>query len=344
MTLFNVGIERPESPGEMPESQLLPSRAGRLARISGVREYGTVILLLLLILIFSLTTSQFLMPRNIRSVLLLQTVTACMTLGIMFPLITGEFDLSVGYMVGFVAMIGAWLGGHGVGAPVVIVGMLGAGLIVGLVNGLLSEVLGMSSFIATLGTGIVLQGLTDGISGGSVLFKGIPQSIVHVAQGQALGLGIAVWITLGLAIVLFYLLERTPLGRSYYAVGGSERVAFLAGLRTKRLKVSAFVLTGLLVSIGAIFALGQNGSANPAFGPDLMLPAYAAVFLGVTTYRGGYYNVIGSIVGILLLAIGFNGLSLWGVPFWVQPVFNGSVLIVAVLLGRAEARRVRVGS
>ena len=100
---------------------------------------------------------------------------------------------------------------------------------------------------------------------------------------------------------------------------------------------------GAFIGVAAIFELGQAGAANPGFGPDLLLPAYAAAFLGVTTYRPGYYNVPGTLVAILLLAVGFNGLSLMGVPFWVQPIFNGSVLLVAVLSARAEARHVRVG-
>jgi ribose transport system permease protein len=149
-----------------------------------------------------------------------------------------------------------------------------------------------------------------------------------------------VWITIGLAIALFYLLEHTAIGRALYATGGSERVAFLAGLRTRRLKIAAFVASGLLVGCAAIFSLGQDGSATPGYGADQLLPAYAAAFLGVTTYRGGRYNVVGTMVGLLLLGIGFNGLSLYGVPFWVEPVFNGGVLLIAVLVARAESRHV----
>ena len=95
------------------------------------------------------------------------------------------------------------------------------------------------------------------------------------------------------------------------------------------------------MAIGAVFDLGQSGAANPGFGPDLLLPAYAAAFLGVTSYRPGYYNIPGAIVAILLLAVGFNGLNLLGAPFWVQPIFNGAVLIIAVVTARAEARHIK---
>jgi ribose transport system permease protein len=99
----------------------------------------------------------------------------------------------------------------------------------------------------------------------------------------------------------------------------------------------------VLVALAAIFQLGSSADADPTFGTQLLLPAYATVFLGVTTHRPGYYNVVGTVVAIMLLAVGFNGLSLLGVPFWAEPLFDGVVLLVAVLTARAEARQVKVG-
>jgi len=321
------------------------SEDGVLARVlGGSRQYGTVFLLGILILVFALASDAFFTWTNFKSILITQTVIACVTFGVMLPLIVGEFDLSVGYMVGFIAMLGAWLAGHGWAVILIILVMLGVGALIGFINSILIDRTHISSFIATLGVGIILQGFTQGLSGGSVLTADIPRVVIDIGREYAGPVSISVWITLGLIVALFYLLEHTPLGRSWYAIGGSEKVSYLAGLRTKRLKSAAFALGGLLVGVGAIFALGQNGSASPSFGPELLLPAYAGAFLGVTTYRGGYYNVIGSIVGILVLAVGFNGLSLVGVPFWIQPVFNGTVLLVAVLAARAETRKVRVGA
>lgn len=313
-------------------------------RVAALRNYGTVGILVALVIIFWATAPQFMTLRNMQNVLIVETITAMMTFGVMFPLIVGEFDLSVGYLIGFIAVLGAYLAGHRVSTLLIILVMVLGSTLIGVINGLLTQRARISSFIATLGVGIVLQGFTQGTSGGKVLFNNIPHFVLKLGGGYAGPLAISVWITLGFAIVLFYVLEYTPVGRSWYAVGGAERVAFLAGLRTGRLKVAAFALSGLMVGVAAIFALGQSGSANPGFGPDLLLPAYAAAFLGVTTYRAGHYNVVGSVVGILLLAIGFNGLSLWGVPFWVQPIFNGGVLLVAVMAARAEARRVKVGA
>jgi ribose transport system permease protein len=314
------------------------------AAASAIRGYETVVLLALLIATFAVTSDRFLTITNWQSMLLVQAVTATMTLAVLMPLIVGEFDLSVGYLIGFLAMLQAYVAQH-ISSPVVVIAVaLGAGLVVGLLNGVLTVVAKISSFIATLGVGILLSGATEGLSNGQVIFQHIPSAITSIADLQFADLSLAVWFTLILAALLYYILDHTPAGRFWYAIGGSERVAYLAGVRTAALKIAAFAGSGLLIGIASVFALGQAGSANPGFGPDLLLPAYAAAFLGVATYRAGYYNVIGSLVAILVLAIGFNGLSLLGVPFWIQPIFNGGVLLIAVLIARQETREVRVGS
>lgn len=311
--------------------------------LSWVSGYETVVLLALLVVVFTFASDRFLTASNLQNVALVQAVTATMTLAVLMPLIIGEFDLSVGYLIGFLAMLEAVVAQH-TGNPVLVIGTGPVvGLLVGLVNGVLTVYFKISSFIATLGVGILLSGGAQGISNGKVIFENIPSALTSLASDDFLGLSLAVWLTLLLALILFYVLEHTPYGRYWYAIGGSERVAYLAGVRTNRMRMISFAAAGLIVGIAANFALAQAGSANPGYGPDLLLPAYAAAFLGVATYRPGYYNVLGALIAIILLAIGFNGLSLLGVPFWVQPIFNGSVLIIAVLVARQETRQVRTG-
>ncbi|WP_337182370.1 ABC transporter permease [Shinella sp.] len=306
-------------------------------------RYATVLLLVVLIIVFASLSNQFVTARNLQNILVVQTVVSCVAFAALFPLIVGEFDLSLGYLIGFVVMLGAYLGGAGFDASVVIPAMIVAGTGVGFLSGLLTVTFKISSFISTLGIGILLSGLTLSLSGGQVLFNGIPPFVLAIGQTSFVGLAVSVWFTLLIAVVLFYLLEQMPMGRKFYAVGGSERVAFLAGIKTKRVKVLAFTLAGLIVSIGGVFELGQSGAASAGFGPDLLLPGYAAAFLGVTTYKPGYFNVPGTLVAILLLAVGFNGLNLLGAPFWMQPIFNGLVLIIAVITARSEARQLKRG-
>jgi ribose transport system permease protein len=338
------------APPDVPPKTPAPTGPGSRSRGSAVlgaagflRRYATVVLLIALIVIFTILNSDFLTAKNWTDLLITQAVIACIGFAALFPLIVGEFDLSLGYLAGLITMVGAYLAGKGGGAFEVIVAMVACGVLAGLINGILTVRFQISSFISTLGVGIICSGLTLAISNGQVLFSGVPPLITNIGRDHLLGVAIAVWLVVVIAIILQYLLEHTPVGRQWYAVGGSERVAFLAGLPTKRLKVLAFVMAGILVAIASLFSLGTSGAANPSFGPELLLPAYASAFLGVTTYRLGYYNVPGTVVAILVLAVGFNGLSLLGVPFWGQPLFNGAVLLVAVLAARAEARHVRVG-
>jgi ribose transport system permease protein len=137
---------------------------------------------------------------------------------------------------------------------------------------------------------------------------------------------------------MYVVLVRTPLGRKMYATGGSERVARMVGIRTRLLKTGAFALAGLIAAFAGALQLGLSGAANPSYGSNLLLPAFAAVFLGSTTVRPGSFNVWGTVLAIMLLAVGFSGLSLMGVPFWVEPVFQGVALVLGVLLSRSETR------
>lgn len=344
MTVTNAsGRELPrDHDGQPPSGGAAPTKRGWGA-LGALRGFETIGLLIVLMVVFTVMSSTFLTKQNLVNVVSVQTITAVMTLAVLLPLVIGEFDLSVGYQLGFLAMLEAVIAQHVTNPLLVILAGPVVGGVIGLLNGVLTVYAKISSFIATLGVGILLSGATQGISNGQVIFSHIPQAVTSLSRTGFASLPMSVWLTLLFAAIMFYVLEYTPSGRFWYAIGGSQRVAYLAGIRTNRLRILAFVLAGVLVGIAANFALAQAGSANPGYGPDLLLPAYAAAFLGVATYRPGYYNVVGSLVAIILLAIGFNGLSLLGVPFWMQPIFNGAALLVAVLIARQETRQVRVG-
>jgi ribose transport system permease protein len=318
----------------------LPKRNRSNAIGTVLKRYTTLLILIALLCVFSFLSPQFLTSLNLKNLLVVQVTVCCMAFATILPLIVGEFDLSLGYALGFIMMLGAFLGGFGFSGATIIPAMLLAGACIGAINGLLRISFNISSFIVTLGVGIVLSGVTQGMSSGAVLYSGIPPILTAIGQHELLGFKISVWFTIGLALVLVFVLEHTPFGRQLYAIGGSERVALLAGIRVNLCKVLAFTGAGLLASVAALFELGQSGGANPLFGPELLLPAYAAAFLGVTTYRPGYFNIPGALIAIVLLAVGFNGLNLLGAPFWLQPIFNGVVLILAVITAAAEGKQI----
>jgi ribose transport system permease protein len=308
-----------------------------------VARYPTVVLLILLCVVFSLTTSVFLTSENLTTVLATNSVIAIVTFAALIPLIVGEFDLSLGYMVGFTQMVGAYLAGKGWGLAPMLLAMVLGGCLAGLVNGVLTVRFKISAFVATLGVGIILSAFTAAISDGKILYQGVPHSLTSFGRDKVIGIPISVLFVAVIAILLVYLLDHTPMGRRWYATGGSERVAFLAGVPTGNLKILAFISAGALASLAAVVSLAQSGSAGPTAGVELLLPAYAGAFLSVVAYRLGFFNVPGAVIAVLVLAVGFNGLSLLGVPFWGQPLFNGVVLLLAVLTARTEARRVMIG-
>lgn len=323
-----------------PRPRVIGSKSDASAWADLLRRYGSVLLLILVCIVFSiLSPDTFATKQNAVTILQQQAVLACLALGLLLPIAVGEFDLSVGYVLGFAAVEAAALGGKtslpgGVIVPAVIL----TGILIGTLNGVLTAGFKIHSLIATLGVGFAVSGGTIGISGGTTLFQGVSPIIPKLANTNILGLKSAVWIVFALAIALFLVLEFTPFGRRIYAVGGNERVARLAGVRTELIKIAAFAIAGGMAACAGLLQLGQAGGATPSFGVALLLPAFAAIFLGATAIKPGVFNVWGTIIAILLLAAGFTGLGLEGVPLWVQPIFDGVVLLAAVLVTRRESR------
>lgn len=303
-----------------------------------LRRYALIILLVLLVLFFSIRTPSFFVGRNLGNILIVQVTTGCMSIGALMILVVNEFDLSLGYLLGFCMMLGAWLSKAGFGAGVVIPAVLLASATAGLLSGMLTVKYKISSFISTLAVGITLSGFTTGMSGGSVLSSNIPPLVTKFGQARFLGIGYCVWALITLVALMYYVLEHTSFGRSLYAIGGSERVAFLGGVKTGRVRITVFVLAGLLTGIAAISQLGQSGSANPSYGAEMLMPAYAIALLSMTAYKLGTYNIVGLVLALLVVGVGVNGLGLCGAPYWMEHLFNGIVLIAAVLISTWERR------
>lgn len=336
--------QTPERPRAGDALAAVTGRAGRRGQQARelTERFGLVAILIGVIIVFwALEPTTFGATRNFTTILQQQSVLACLALGLMIPIAVGEFDLSVGYVLGLAAvMCDALVEKSDLSGGLAVFVTIVACTAIGLFNGFLVTRYHVHSLIATLGVGFAVSGLTIGISGSQTLFSGVPGFISTISNSHVGGIVSAVWVDLGLAIALWLVLDHTPYGRRIYAVGGSERVARLAGVRTSMIKLSAFALAGFFASLAGLMQLGESGGANPSFGVNLLLPAFAAIFLGATAIRPGYFNVWGTIIAILLLAAGFSGLSLKGVPLWVEPLFDGAVLLVAVLFAREEARSI----
>ena len=197
--------------------------------------------------------------------------------------------------------------------------------------------LGINSFIATIGIATILEGLMQWISSGNEpIFGGAPKGFTTLAQTKHIVV-LPVYYALVTTIVLWVLLEFTVVGRQMRATGANRTAAKLSGIHTGRARVTAFVLAGLLSSIAGILVTAQVGAADATSGPAYLLPAYAAAFLGATAIRPGFFNVWGTLIAIFLVAVGITGLQLEGAESWVTPVFNGSVLLLAVAVSNVAA-------
>ena len=322
----------------MKQMKTKASPARRAVGLLINKNYTLVYILILFAVIFSNLGSGFFTPANLNSILISQVTVGFMAIGAMLILIVSEFDLSLGYMIGFLMVLGAFLSEKGAPVAVVIPVMLAVGGGIGLVSGVLTVKFNISSFISTLAVGIALQGAALGITGGKVLSKGIPSFIITLGQGKALGLGICVWLFLAVLGAMFLVMEYTRQGRFFYAVGGSARVAYMAGVKTGAVKISAFALAGVFTGAAAVVQLGQSGSAFPSFGSSLLMPAYAIAFLSAAAFKAGKYNVAGLVLAVVVLGIGSNGLNIAGAPWWSENLYNGLILIFAILLSNFERR------
>lgn len=297
-----------------------------------IGEYGVVLFLLVLIAGFSIALPNlFLTGSNAKAILSGNAVPGILALAVLLPLSAGEFDLSVGATLGFSSVLVAWATIHGVPFGLACLISIVAGAVIGAINAFLVVKIRVSAFIATLGIGTVLAGGNLLITGGSVLFQGISPSLKTMSQTKILfGLPAMVFYFFAAALILWYALEQTPLGRYLQATGLGRGAARLSGVRTGRYLALSFIAAGVIAAFAGIVQTGRTGSAGPTIGPEFLLPAYAAAFLGATTIRRGRFNVWGTVTGVFVLAVGVAGLGLLGAPFWVGNVFNGCALIIAV--------------
>lgn len=304
----------------------------------GVRiaRFGLPVILGLEIVFFSiLKPDLFFTVSTLNTILINQSVAGIAALAALVPLVIGEFDLSVGATLGLGAILSVGLTAY-TGMPwwLGLLVSLAAAAGVGLVNGLLITRVGVNSFVTTLGIQTTVTGAVLWFTGGNVIYTGVPPELVAIGSGNVFGVPIPVIIMIVIALVMYYVLDQTPAGRYFYALGGSKEASRLSGLNVRTLTVLAFVVAGLLAGVAGIVLSAKLGSGNPTVGASFLLPAFAAVFLGATAFRPGTFNVLGTVFAVFVIATGIYGLNLLGVPFFVEPIFTGLVLVAAVAATR----------
>lgn len=304
--------------------------------------YGLPLLMLALILLFSiLLPDTFPTMLNLRSIIADKAIIALLALAAMIPMVSGKIDLTVGYGIVLWHILAISLQvNYGLSWPVAVLIVLLLAAFVGLINGLLVEVARIDSFIATLGTGTVLYALALWHTGGEQVVGVLPRGFLALNATRIFHLPITGFYVLALAILLWFVLEYLPIGRYLYAIGANPKSAALNGIPVQRYTMGAFVASGLLTGVAGVLLASKLRIGQASVGLEYLLPALVGAFLGSTTIKPGRVNVWGTIVGIAILAVGIAGIQQFGGSFWVEPMFNGVTLLIAIgIAGYAQRRR-----
>jgi ribose transport system permease protein len=299
-----------------------------------MRRYGVIFVWIGVIAVFSiLRPDTFFTFATVQTLAGSQAVLLIIALGLLIPLAAGEFDLSVAGVAGLSLVLIGWLNvihEWSIGASILVA--LLAGLLVGAVNAFFVVVAGVDSFIVTLGTGTILTGVMLGINTQST--GGISQSLVDAVHTRVLGLPLAFFYGLALTVVIWYLMSQTPLGRYLYFVGSGRDVARLSGLKVAHIRAGSFLASAFVAALAGVVLAGWLGASDVTVASSYMLSAFAAAFLGTSIIQPGRFNAWGTLVAVYFLVTGITGLELLGFAGWIEYIFYGSSLVLAVALSR----------
>jgi ribose transport system permease protein len=307
------------------------SRSG-FQRISlGFNSFSGLYLLALFVIVFGIWTPHlFLTLATVQSVASQQATTAMLAIAVLIPIAAGAYDLSVGATINLSTIICVWLQTvRGWSMWPAILVAVGACVAVGIVNGFVIVRLRVNSFIATLGLGSIITAVQDIVSGENQPNPPTTASWANLTQLNVAGFQIIVLYLLVLALIVWWALDHTPAGRYLYAIGGNPEASRLAGVAVGRYTWSAMIASATVAGIAGVFYASQTGPSL-TFGAGLLLPAFAAVFLGSTQIKPGRFNLWGTLLAIYVLAVGVKGLQLITGVQWLAEMFNGVALVGAV--------------
>ena len=319
----------------------LKSRAGAGSATSGLRrlllDNGALTALIVLVIALSALSGDFLTTDNLLNVGVQAAVTAILAFGVTFVIVSAGIDLSVGSVAALSATVLAWSAtSHGVPVFLAVVLSVATGIAAGLVNGFLIAYGKLPPFIATLAMLSVARGLSLVISEGSPI--PFPDSVSHLGDTLGGWLPVPVLVMIVMGLIAAFVLGRTYIGRSMYAIGGNEEAARLSGLRVKKQKLAIYAFSGLFAAVAGIVLASRLSSAQPQAADGYEVDAIAAVVIGGASLAGGTGKASGTLVGALILAVLRNGLNLLNVSAFWQQVVIGVVIALAVLLDTLRRR------
>lgn len=329
------------------DAQAAPPHAASSRRLQGwlgslsYRNIGAVYVWLLLIVIFTIwKPSLFPTDQTAKSVVNQYAITGLAALAVVMPLAAGVFDLSIGATIGFAGVFAGWaLNTLGLPVGLAVALTLVAGLAIGTLNAIVVVKMNIDSFIGTLATGSIIGAATLWVSSDEIITGKVSGTFTKIASTDIAGVQLPVIYMLVAMLVLGFVLEQTVFGRRVYASGYGPEVSRLVGLRVGRIRTLSLLFSGLLGSFAGVALASRIGSADPSVGPEYLIPAFSAAFVGASQFRHGRFNPWGTVVAVLMIGTGSVGLLLAGTPNWTPQVFQGAVLIAAVGITQLQRRR-----
>ena len=320
----------------------------RVRAESWAERYGLLVLLVALIALFALLPASgraFWSVANFQAAIANQGVGLVVALALLLPMAAGFFDFSVGALTAASSVVAAAaLSQFRLPLVVAVVMAIIFGLLIGTVIGALVSYLKMTAFIATLGVAPLLGGAIFAYTGGLQITSGIPAELTDFGSKSIVGVPVIALAAAVVALVVWYVMSQTPFGRRLFAIGANPVAAELTGTRVARQRMLAFAASGTIAGIAGVLLLARQGAATSDNGMSMLFPALTAVLLSTIVIDVGRPSVLGTVIGILFVAVSVSGLTLLGTPAWVSQVFNGAALLIAVGFARLSVLWRRAGA
>ncbi|EOU1840003.1 ribose ABC transporter permease [Clostridium perfringens] len=304
---------------------------------ANISKYKSLIGLVLLCIVITIVTPNFLSVSNITNIFTQVSVNAIIAIGMTFVILTGGIDLSVGSTLAISGAVGASIVKSTGNVFLAIIVAAVIGIAVGLINGLLVSKGKLQAFIVTLATMTIFRGATLVFTDGTPISK-LPEAFVKIGNGKLGFMPIPVIITIIIAIIAVYALSQTRFGRYLYALGGNEDASRLSVINTDKIKTLVYVVSGFASAIAGVIITSRIGSASPNAGTGFELDAIAAVVIGGTSLAGGEGTITGTLIGALIIGVLNNGLNLMNVSPFYQSIVKGLVILIAVLLDKKSRK------
>jgi len=321
------------------DKQAVPSLLSRvISACLHTREITLLLMILGIVVVMSFVTPYFLSASNFRAVAVGMTPTAIIVIGMAILLASGGFDLSVGSVMALSSTVVALLLLAGVPIPAAVILGLLLGAVAGLVNGILITMIGINPLVATLGTMSIARGialvLTEGFSVSS-----LPPAFGFIGKTSLLGIPLLVILTLSLIILFDLAVRHTRFFRQIYFIGANEKAAMLSGIAVNRVRIIAYILTGVLAALAGVLLASRLMSGTPTAGNALELQVLAAAVIGGASLRGGEGTILGAFLGVVFVALINNAMTMLAVSIYWQMIVIGAVLVCAVALDMLVRRQ-----